>query len=129
MSDLRRPQLAHQGPRRVFTVTRIWSDVDLPGFGHVRIDMSDQDDPPAARNARCASGPRAGRAAARDDERCKRQCRRSEFPSADDPAWARCTVKSNEDLPRHIYCLFLLLYSISLTSHARRTRSRSRYPG
>ncbi len=73
--------------------------------------MSDQeDDAPAARNARGGSRPRAGRVPARDDERGRRQWRRSEFPSADDPAWARCTVKSHEDFPRHIYRLFLILY-------------------
>jgi hypothetical protein len=44
---------------------------------------------------------------------------------------ARCTVKSHEDFPRHIYRLFLLL-GIQfrwLPSHARHTRSRSRYSG
>jgi hypothetical protein len=73
--------------------------------------MSDQeDDAPAALNARGGSRPRVGRVPTRDDERGgKRKWRRTEFPSADDPGWARCTVKSHEDFPRHIYCLFFLL--------------------
>jgi len=73
--------------------------------------MSDQeDDAPAARNDRCGSRPRVVRVPAREDDHCKkRQWSRSEFPSADDPGWARCTVKSHEDFPRHIYRLFLLL--------------------
>ena len=47
-----------------------------------------------------------------DDHGGKRQWHRSEFPSADDPGWARCTVKSHEDFPRHIYRLMMLLLCI-----------------
>jgi hypothetical protein len=114
-SDLFRPRArppppSVSGDRRAFAITRRGVGVDLPGFGRRRSDMSDQeDDAPAARNARCGSRPRAGRVPARDDECGRRQWRRSEFPSADDPAWARCTVKSHEEFPRHIYRLFLLL--------------------
>jgi hypothetical protein len=68
--------------------------------------MSDQEDAPAAQTARGGSRSRAGRT--REDDRI-RQWRKSEFPPAEDPGWARCTVKSHEDFPRHIYRLFLLL--------------------
>jgi len=72
--------------RRTFSLTRSGAGVDLPGFGHGRSDMSDQeDDAPAVRNARGASRPRAGRVPARDDDCGKRQWRRSEFPNSDDP--------------------------------------------
>jgi hypothetical protein len=110
MSDLCRPQLACQDPRNAFTVT-CSGGVDLPGFGR-RGDMSEsdqEDGDSAARNARGGFRPRPDRVHVHDDDRGKRQCRRSELPSADDPAWARCTVKSHEDFPRHIYHLFLLL--------------------
>jgi hypothetical protein len=70
--------------------------------------MSDQEDARAASNARGASGPRAGNAADRHDERGKRPWRRSEFPS-DEAAFASCKVKSHEDFPRHIYRPFLIL--------------------
>jgi hypothetical protein len=115
-SDLCRPRQRARPPslsgdRRAFAITSRGAGVDLPGFGRRRRDMpeSDQEDGASTdRNAYGGSRPRAGRVPVRDDERGKRQWRRSEFPSADDPAWARCTVKSHEDFPRHIYRLFLL---------------------
>jgi len=103
--DLRRPSRLSQ---RALAITRSSDGVDLPGFGSGRIDMSDQEDAPAARGTRGAPGNRAGRTAARDDERGQRPWRRSEFPS-DDATFTRCRVKSHEDFPRHIYLLFLIL--------------------
>jgi len=56
------------GPRRSFPVTRSGADVDLPGFGRGRTDMSDQEDTPAAQTARGGSSSRDG-LALRDDDR------------------------------------------------------------
>jgi hypothetical protein len=91
-SDLCRPKARARPPgvpgdRRVFALTCSGAGVDLPGFGRGRSDMSDQeDDAPAARNARGGSRPRAGRVPAREDDRGgQRQWRRSEFPSNPDP--------------------------------------------
>jgi hypothetical protein len=67
--------------------------------------MSDrEDDSPAARGA---LGSRARRTADHNDD-CHRPWRKSDFPS-DDATFERCRVKSHEDFPRHIYCLFLVL--------------------
>jgi hypothetical protein len=68
--------------------------------------MSDsEDDTPVAHGA---LGGRARRPADRHDEDRHRPWRKSDFPS-DDAAFERCRVKSHEDFPRHIYCLFLVL--------------------
>jgi hypothetical protein len=67
--------------------------------------MSDrEDDSPAVHGA---LGSHARRTADRDDD-SHRPWRKSDFPS-DDAAFERCRVKSHEDFPRHIYCLFLVL--------------------
>ena len=68
--------------------------------------MSDQEDTSTAQAARGGSSSR-GRPR-RDDDRC-RPWNRRDFIPADDPGWARCTVKKHEDFPRHIFRLFLLL--------------------
>ncbi len=69
--------------------------------------MSDPEDTQAAQTARVGSNSRGGRAL-RDDDR-GRPWNRRDFVPADDPGWVRCTVKSHEDFPRHIFRLFLLL--------------------
>jgi len=81
--------------------------VDLPGIGRCRTDMSDQEDSQAAQTARGGSNSR-GCHALRDDDR-GRPWNLCDFVPADDPGWARCTVKSHEDFPRHIFRLVLLL--------------------
>jgi len=108
--DLHRPHRQprhHQGNqgRSAFPVTRTGAGVDLPGVG--RRDMSDQEDTPTAQAARGGSSSR-GASARRDDDR-GRPWNLHDFIPADDPGWARCTVKTHEDFPRHIFCLFLLL--------------------
>ena len=69
--------------------------------------MSDQEDTPAAQTARGGSSSRG--ALARRDEDSGRPWNQRDFVPADDPGWARCTVKTHEDFPRHIFRLFLLL--------------------
>jgi len=61
-----------------FTLTRSGASVDLPGFGRVRSDMSDQ---AVAQAARGTLGGRAHRTVERDDDRCHRPRRKSDFPS------------------------------------------------
>jgi hypothetical protein len=98
------------GDRRTFALTRSGTGVDLPGFGRGLRDMSDQEDAQAAQTARGGSRSRGGRSPAREDDGgSRRHWRRGDFVPADDPGWARCTVKSHEDFPRHIHRLFLLL--------------------
>ena len=69
--------------------------------------MSDQEDTSTAQAARGGSSSRGARPR-RDDDR-GRPWNRRDFIPADDPGWARCTVKKHEDFPRHIFRLFLLL--------------------
>jgi hypothetical protein len=52
--------------RRAFALTCSGAGVDLPGFGRVRSDMSDQATAQAARGALCG---RARRSVERDDDR------------------------------------------------------------
>ena len=78
-----------------------------------------REDTQSTQTARGDSSSRGGRALARDDDRGRRALARDDdrrrpwnrrdFIPADDPGWARCTVKSHEDFPRHIFRLFLLL--------------------
>jgi hypothetical protein len=105
--DLCRPRRHRQGNqgRRAFPVTRSGVGVDLSGVG--RGDMSDQEDTQAAQTARGGSSSRG--ALARRDEDSGRPWNQRDFVPADDPGWARCTVKTHEDFPRHIFRLFLLL--------------------
>ncbi len=69
--------------------------------------MSDQEDTSTAPAAGGGSNSRGARAR-RDDDR-GRPWNRNDFIPADDPGWARCTVKKHEDFPRNIFLLFLLL--------------------
>jgi hypothetical protein len=89
---------ATYGPsqRRAYALTR-------SGFQ----TMSDQEDTSTAQAARGGSSSRGARPR-RDDDR-SRAWNRRDFIPADDPGWARCTVKRHEDFPRHIFRLFLLL--------------------
>ena len=69
--------------------------------------MSDQEDTSTAQAARGGSSSRGARPRREDDH--GRPWNRRDFIPADDPGWARCTVKKHEDFPRHIFSLFLLL--------------------
>ena len=69
--------------------------------------MSDQEDTSTAQAARGGPSSRGARPR-RDDDR-SRAWNRRDFIPAEDPGWARCTVKRHEDFPRHIFRLFLLL--------------------
>ena len=69
--------------------------------------MSDQEDTSTAQAARGGSSSRGVRPRREDDR--GRPWNRRDFIPADDPGWARCTVKKHEDFPRHIFRLFLLL--------------------
>jgi len=112
MFDPCRPR-QHLGPRRAFPVTHSGAVVDLPGVG--RRDMSEresclltlQEDTQTAQTVRGDSSSRKTRDR-RDDDRGRPWNRRDYIP-ADDPGWTRCTVKTHEDFPRHIFRLFLLL--------------------
>jgi hypothetical protein len=109
-SDLCRPRARARPPgnsyeRRAFALTRSGAGVDLPGFGRGRSHMSDhEDDASAARGAR---GGCAHRIPDHEDD-LHLPWSKSDFP-ADDAAFECCRVKSHEDFPRHIYCLFLVL--------------------
>jgi hypothetical protein len=88
-----------------FALTRSGAGVDLPGFGRGHSDVSDrEDDAPSARGT---LGSRTRRTTDRDDD-SHHPWRKSNFPS-DDAAFERCSVKSHEDFPRHVYHLFLVL--------------------
>ena len=65
--------------------------------------MSDEE-APAASGGR---GTRERRPADRDDVERHRSWRKNDFPSED--AFKHCFVKAHEDVPRHIYRLFLVL--------------------
>ena len=78
------------GDRRVFALTRSGACVDLPGFGRVHSDMSDQAADQAARGALCG---RARCTVERDDDHGHRPWHTSDFQS-DDAAFERCRVKT-----------------------------------
>ena len=71
--------------------------------------MSDQEDTSTAQAARGGSSSRGARPRRDDDRERSRAWNRRDFIPAEDPGWARCTVKRHEDFPRHIFRLFLLL--------------------
>jgi len=68
--------------QRIFALTRSGACVDLPGFGRVHSDMSDQAAAQAARDSLCS---RARRTVERNDDRGHRPWRTSDFPSDDAP--------------------------------------------
>ena len=76
--------------RRTFALTCSGVGVDLPGFGRVRSDMSDQAADQAARGALCG---RARCTVERDDDHGHRPWHTSDFQS-DDAAFERCRVKT-----------------------------------
>jgi hypothetical protein len=106
-SDLCRPRGRARPPsascnRRAFALTRSGAGVDLPGFGRGSSDMSDsEDDAPAARGA---LGSRARRTADRDDAPGANPTFHRTMPHLNAAVSSR-----NEDFPRHIYRLFLVL--------------------
>ena len=109
----RRRQGNHNQDHRAFPVTRSGAGVDLPGVG--RRDMSDQEDTSTAPAARGGSSSRAR--PRRDDDR-SRPWNRRDFIPADDPGWARCTVKKHEDFPRHLPPLSAPRHTIQVAAHA-----------
>ena len=74
-----------------FALTRSGACVDLPGFGRVRSDMSDQEDDQTVRGT---LGGCACRTVERNDACGHRPWRKSDFPF-DDAAFERCRVKSH----------------------------------
>jgi len=75
---------------RTFALTRSGAGVDLPGFGCVRINMSDQAAAQADRVALCGC---ARRTVQRDDDRGYRPWRTSDFPY-DDAEFEGYSVKT-----------------------------------